>query len=103
MRARRSTILGLLLASALYACGPLHAPRAAVDVNNASREAIATLPGVGPDGADRIIAHRPYLVKEDLRDRHVLTDAQYDAVADRLAVGKPGMPDYLGSVPPQTP
>ena len=103
MRTRGATLLRVLLVSALGACGPLRAPRPAVDVNNAPREALAKLPGLGPDAADRIIAPRPYLVKEDLRERRVLSDKEYEAVADRLAVGKPGMPDYLRSVPPQTP
>src|SRR5690242_5494194 len=101
MRARRAPLLVLLLVTALCACALRRGQP--VDVNNARREALAELPGIGADGADRIIAQRPYLVKEDLRDRHVLTDAQYDAVADRLSVGTPGMPDYLRPVPPQTP
>ena len=102
MRAPLAFFVPLLLLAALCACGPLRRGQL-VDVNNARREALAELPGVGPDGADRIIANRPYLVKQDLRDRHVLTDAQYDAVADRLGVGTPGMADYLHPVPPQTP
>jgi DNA uptake protein ComE-like DNA-binding protein len=75
-------------------------PVARVDVNRADAQTLAALPGIGPDDAARIIAHRPYLAKEDLRTSHVLTDAQYAAVADRLSVGAPAVPEYLKSVPP---
>ena len=90
------------MAVVLAACALQRHP-APLDVNSAGREALARLPGLGADDADRIVANRPYLVKEDLRERHVLSAAQYDAVADRLAVGPPGIPDYLRPVPPSTP
>ena len=71
-----------------------------IDVNHADARTLAALPGIGPDDAARIIAHRPYLEKEDLVRTRVLSDEQYAAVADRLVVGMPGVPDYLRSVPP---
>jgi DNA uptake protein ComE-like DNA-binding protein len=73
----------------------------AVDVNHADAAALAALPGLDPADAERIIAGRPYVAKEDLVRRHILDATQYDGVERRLVVGPPGMPDYLRAVPPQ--
>ncbi|HUP07550.1 MAG TPA: helix-hairpin-helix domain-containing protein [Caldimonas sp.] len=43
-----------------------------VDLNSASRKELMTLPGIGKAEADRIVAHRPYLVKSDLVTKNVL-------------------------------
>jgi len=98
----RFASLGALVALAVVAgCSVVRVGEpAAVDVNRADRAALARLPGLDPDDADRVIAGRPYAAKDDLLRRHVLTARQYDAVADRLVVGPPGMPDYLRAVPP---
>lgn len=72
----------------------------AVDVNAADPPALAAIPHLSPTDAERIVAHRPYAAKEDLLRRHVLDERTYSAVADRLYVGPPGMPDYLGWTPP---
>jgi len=71
-----------------------------VDVNGADVGTLATLPGIDANAAARIVAHRPYMAKDDLRRSRVLTDDQYAAVADSLFVGPPGMPDYLRWMPP---
>ena len=75
-------------------------PPPQVDVNAADARALARVPGIGPDDAKRILANRPYLEKEDLLRRYVLSEAQYAAAADHLSVGPPGVPEYLKSVPP---
>jgi competence protein ComEA len=55
---------------ALRASGTLVAIPAGVDLNRADRTALATLPGIGPTLADRIVAHReahgPFRQPEDL-------------------------------------
>ena len=43
-----------------------------VDLNSASRKELMTLPGIGAEEADRIIANRPYLSKGDLVAKNAL-------------------------------
>jgi competence protein ComEA len=59
-----------------------------VDVNSASKADLMSLPGISGAEADKIIAARPYDNKDQLVTRRVLTQAQYDHVAQRLTVGK---------------
>ena len=54
--------------------------RSRVDLNTASKEDLARLPGIGEDTADRIIAGRPYKSKVDLIKNKILTPAQYAKV-----------------------
>ena len=68
---------------------------AQLDLNSTSGARLEKLSGIG-----RIVAGRPYTSKEDLLSRHVVSRAQYDAIAGHLYVGPPGVPDYLRSVPP---
>lgn len=58
-----SLLLGLVVAAADPQSGPLK-PR--IDINNAPKETIETLPGVGPKLADEIIAGRPYKTIDEL-------------------------------------
>jgi competence protein ComEA len=46
---------------------PPAAPARLIDVNSASQEALAGLPGMGPELAEQIIAGRPYRDFRDLR------------------------------------
>ena len=56
------------------------AARSRVNLNTASREDLAKLPGISEDTADKIIAGRPYKSKADLVKNKVLTAAQYSKV-----------------------
>jgi DNA uptake protein ComE-like DNA-binding protein len=55
-----------------------------VNINRASREDLLTLPGVTEREADRIIASRPYDEAHDLVKRHVLSEAEYARISDRI-------------------
>ena len=70
----------------LVAPGPpvADARPALVDVNVASRDALAVLPGVGAAAADRIVAGRPYRSVDDVRP--VLGDALFESVRAHLQV-----------------
>ena len=59
----------------------------AININKASREDLVALPGVTEHEADRIIADRPYDDAHDLVTRHVLPQAEYDKISDRLIAG----------------
>ena len=51
-----------------------------VDLNGATKEDLAKLPGIGDDLADKIIAARPFKMKSDLRSKNILTRAQYHKI-----------------------
>jgi DNA uptake protein ComE-like DNA-binding protein len=55
-----------------------------ININQASREDLVGLPGVTEHQADRIIAGRPFDKAHDLVTRHVLSEAQYAKVRDRV-------------------
>ncbi|PYX48915.1 MAG: hypothetical protein DMG79_10545 [Acidobacteria bacterium] len=57
-----------------------------VDLNKASKDDILSLPGMTSQKADRIIAERPYATTHQLVTRHVLTEAEYAQVQDRVVI-----------------
>jgi DNA uptake protein ComE-like DNA-binding protein len=56
-----------------------------VNINKASREDLLSLPGVTEHEADRIIAGRPFADAHDLVKRHVLPEAEYARISDRIS------------------
>jgi hypothetical protein len=60
----------------------------AVDINKASREDLLTLPGMTERNADRLIAERPYGDAHDLVKRHVVSEAEYIKIQDRIIAGR---------------
>ena len=59
-----------------------------LDLNTASKGDLASLPGLNDAAADRIIASRPFDNKDQLVTRKVLSQDQYDKVAERVTVAK---------------
>ena len=57
-----------------------------VDLNQASKDQIESLPGVTQRQAERIIAERPYKDPQQLVTRRILSQQQYDALKDRVLV-----------------
>jgi DNA uptake protein ComE-like DNA-binding protein len=57
-----------------------------VDLNKASKDDLAALPGVSAKQADRIIAERPYATTRQLVTRHILSEDEYGQVQDRVVV-----------------
>jgi competence protein ComEA len=55
-----------------------------VDVNSATKEELATLPGIGDATAQKIVDGRPYKTKRDLVTKNILTKNEYDKVKDQL-------------------
>lgn len=61
-------------------------PAGMLDLNNASRDELLGVPGVGLRFADRIIAGRPYRTEVELLGRRVVPLSTYQRVQSYLAV-----------------
>jgi DNA uptake protein ComE-like DNA-binding protein len=57
-----------------------------VDLNKASKDELAGLPGMDDHKADRVIAERPYASSHQLVTRHVLTEDEYSRIQDQVVV-----------------
>jgi DNA uptake protein ComE-like DNA-binding protein len=57
-----------------------------VDLNKSTEADVEGLPGLTAQDAHDIVQHRPYADKHDLVTRHVLTQATYDKISDRVTV-----------------
>ncbi len=59
-------------------------PEARIDINHASAEELAKVPGLTPSWAGRIVRFRPYRTKQDLLDHGVLPSEVYDRIKDHI-------------------
>jgi DNA uptake protein ComE-like DNA-binding protein len=59
-------------------------PHALVNINSASENELATLPGIDHREARHIIAGRPYRDKQELAGKEVISDATYERIRDRI-------------------
>jgi len=57
-----------------------------VDLNKASKEELAKLPGMDAHKADRIIAERPFASSHQLVTRHILKEDEYARLQDKVVV-----------------
>jgi len=57
-----------------------------VNVNSANKTQLLDLPGITAANADRIIKARPYRDKHDLVSKGVLSENQYQRIADSISV-----------------
>jgi competence protein ComEA len=87
-------LCGLLLAGVgrgAVAAGAAPADAASrVDLNSASADELARLPGIGPAKARAIVDHRaeaPFRRPEDLRKVKGIGDKLYDRIKDQVTVG----------------
>lgn len=93
-------LLALLSATtAVQAQGSRTAPPPAaaasnlIDLNNASRDDLMTLEGIGEVRADAIIRARPFRAKTELVERRLIPESLYDRIADKvMARPPPGTP-----------
>jgi DNA uptake protein ComE-like DNA-binding protein len=59
-----------------------------LDLNSASADQLASLPGITPALADRIVRSRPYDNPHQLVTKRLLSEAEYGRIADRVTVKK---------------
>jgi DNA uptake protein ComE-like DNA-binding protein len=55
-----------------------------LDLNTATNDQLLSLPGITAAQADRIIADRPYTDPHQLVSKRILSQTEYDKIADRL-------------------
>ena len=67
-------------------------PAALVDINSASKQDLAKLPGVSAADADKIIAGRPYGSKAHLQTRKILSPDTYQMVS-KLVIARQATKD----------
>jgi DNA uptake protein ComE-like DNA-binding protein len=59
-----------------------------VDINTASKEELAALPGSNPDLAQNIISGRPYTKKTDLLRKKVVPKGPYEQMQGQIIAKK---------------
>ena len=64
------------------------AEKKSVDLNKASRDDLDSLPGISAQKADRIIAERPYATPHQLVTRHLVSEAEYAQIQDRVTIAR---------------
>jgi DNA uptake protein ComE-like DNA-binding protein len=85
---RRRILGGLAAISFLFssalAAQQIHPANCPLDINRATIQQLADLPGIGPTFAARIIAHRPYSSRLQLLQHGILPRDVYTANRDCL-------------------
>lgn len=72
-----------------------------IDLNNASRDDLMTLDGIGEVRADAIIRARPFRAKTELVERRLIPEHVYEKLADKvMARPPPGTPAPTPARPP---
>jgi DNA uptake protein ComE-like DNA-binding protein len=62
-----------------------------VDINSATKEQLAKIPGLNEAMAQQIIAHRPYLTKEHLVINKALPEGVFFAIRQFVIARQPGV------------
>ncbi|HEY5633929.1 MAG TPA: helix-hairpin-helix domain-containing protein, partial [Burkholderiaceae bacterium] len=77
------------LAAAPAAGGkPAAAAQSKIDLNSASEQELATLPGIGEARAREIVRNRPYARKDDLVRKKVIPRLVYEGIREQVIAKK---------------
>lgn len=71
-----------------------------IDLNNASRDELMTLDGIGEVRADAIIRARPFKAKTELVERRLIPEHLYEKLADKVMARPPPAPTPTPARPP---
>ena len=80
----KSTAKAPAPASAAKSAAPVTNANALVDLNAASKAQLMALPGIGDAFADKIVAGRPYVRKDQLITKKIIPQATYDKIKDNV-------------------
>ena len=81
---------GCALSDRVYETFTVHVPGNGIDVNRASVDELAELPGIEKEDAERIVRARPYETKSDLVRRGVVSEHQFEEFQAHVYVGRAG-------------
>ena len=59
-----------------------------IDINTATEAELKAVPGIGDTYAKKIIAERPYKMKNDLKKKNIVTAETYDQIKDKIIAKK---------------
>lgn len=71
-----------------------------IDLNNATRDDLMSLDGIGEVRADAIIRARPFKAKTELVERRLIPEALYEKIADKVMARPPPAPPAPARTPP---
>jgi len=60
-----------------------------LDINSASAEQLQKVLGIGNESAKKIVAGRPYVKKDQLKSRKIISAAFYYKIRDRIVARQP--------------
>ena len=59
-------------------------PGSRVDINTATLSELTRLPEIDLSTAERLISERPYTEKDDLVQKHIISQTTYDEIEDQI-------------------